>query len=324
MKSIYCFLIFLCSVALIGSCKPQGEVIEISPRKQGADLPSVCAGTLERLDSFPSKWVTDRNVDVWLPEGYTASQKYPVLYMHDGQMLFDSTKTWNKQEWAVDEVMTQLIRAGKIKPCIVVGVWNGGKTRHPDYFPQKPFNSLSETFRDSLLHEARRISGQDLMAVEVRSDAYLRFLVEELKPFIDKQYATKKGKESTFIAGSSMGGLISMYAICEYPEVFAAAACLSTHWIGTFSVEGNPIPKAFHDYLANHLPNPENHRIYFDYGTATLDSLYEPFQLQADAVMKSKGYGETNWKTLKFEGADHSERAWQARLHIPFEFLMGR
>jgi enterochelin esterase-like enzyme len=158
----------------------------------------------------------------------------------------------------------------------------------------------------------------------VQSDNYLRFIVKELKPFIDSTFSTLPGREHTFIAGSSMGGLISMYAFCEYPLVFGGAACLSTHWPGIFSMENNPVPTAFFRYLQSALPAPDGRRIYFDYGTATLDALYPPLQQQADQVMKAKGYGPANWKTLEFRGEDHSENAWKKRLAIPVLFLIGR
>ncbi len=281
-------------------------------------------GTLERLEQFPSRYVAPRPVDVWLPAGYNQSTPCQVLYMHDGQMLFDSTTTWNQQEWGVDECLTQLIADKKIEPTIVVAVWNAGEGRHPEYFPQKPFEKLPVDFRDSLLQQAKRNAQTPLFSKNIVSDNYLKFLTEELKPFIDEKYATKKGVEHTFMAGSSMGGLISIYAICEYPGIFGGAACLSTHWPGIFSVENNPIPAAFTDYLANHLPDPASHKIYFDYGTATLDSLYEPLQLQVDTVMRQAGFTEENWITLKFPGADHSERAWRDRLATPMLFLLGK
>jgi predicted alpha/beta superfamily hydrolase len=121
-----------------------------------------------------------------------------------------------------------------------------------------------------------------------------------------------------------MGGLISLYAICEYPKVFGGAACMSTHWLGTFSTENNPIPAAFMAYLKNNLPSPKNHKIYFDYGSKTLDSLYQPYQQQVDAVMKAKGYTAKNWMTKQFIGADHSEKSWNKRLDVPIVFLLGK
>ncbi|MFM8911463.1 MAG: alpha/beta hydrolase-fold protein, partial [Flammeovirgaceae bacterium] len=93
-----------------------------------AQLPNVPYGKIERLESFQSKYVTPRHVDVWLPEGYTPQKKYAVLYMHDGQMLFDSTTTSNKQSWKVSEVMHQLRSNEAVRDVLVVGVWSGGAT----------------------------------------------------------------------------------------------------------------------------------------------------------------------------------------------------
>lgn len=282
----------------------------------------VASGTVERIDSFASEFIPARNVDVWLPDGYSEDQEYAVLYMHDGQMLFDSTTTWNKQEWTVDEKMGRLLDQEELQNTIVVGIWNT-EFRHSEYFPQIPFLSLPQAYQDSLLQPDPEDESGTLFKSSIASDDYLRFLVQELKPAIDQQYATLPDQEHTFIAGSSMGGLISMYAICEYPEVFGGAACLSTHWIGIFDTVNNPIPQAFEAYLEEHLPDPRDHKLYFDYGTETLDAFYEPFQLNIDTVMMKGDYTEQNWSTRKFEGADHSERAWASRLEIPLTFLLG-
>ena len=146
--------------------------------------------------------------------------------------------------------------------------------------------------------------------------------MKELKPLIDKKYSTHKDKAHTFIAGSSMGGLISMYAICEYPEVFGGAACLSTHWTGTFTKENNPFPESVLQYLSKNLPYPKNHKIYFDCGDQTLDALYPDIQKKADEIMKKSGFSDLNWKTLYFPGENHSEEAWSKRLQFPLEFLL--
>ena len=219
-----------------------------------AQLPKPSSGRIIRTENFSSKHVPARNVDVWLPDNYTASKKYAVLYMHDGQMLFDSSITWNKQEWGVDETLNQLMQQNKIRDCIVVGIWNGGKSRHPEYFPQKPFEALSKE-EQQLVYSAYRSGGQSIFSgLPISSDNYLKFLVEELKPFIDKNYSTKTDASNTFVAGSSMGGLISLYALCEYPTIFGGAACLSTHWPGLLSMENNPGPAVFFSYLKNLLP----------------------------------------------------------------------
>lgn len=287
--------------------------------EQKTPRPAVSTGRIERLDNFKSKHIASRHVDVWLPNGYSEHDRYPVLYMHDGQMLYDASTTWNKQAWDVSSVLGALIVSGEIPPCIVVGIWNSVEGRHGDYFPQKPFNSLPEPSQKKIL--AGMAAGADGKS-GIRSDSYLRFIVEELKPAIDQRYATRPDRENTFIAGSSMGGLISMYALCEYPDHFYGAACLSTHWIGVGPQPDNPIPAAFAAYLERALPDPATHKLYFDFGTETLDAHYEPHQRLVDEIMRDKGYDDTNWLTLKFDGANHSEQAWNDRLDLPIKFLM--
>jgi predicted alpha/beta superfamily hydrolase len=147
------------------------------------------------------------------------------------------------------------------------------------------------------------------------SGNYLRFLVEELKPAMDAQYRTMPDQPHTLVMGSSMGGLASLNALECYPQVFGGAACLSTHW----PAGGNLLV----DDLAAHLPPPGSHRLYFDYGTATLDALYEPFQTRFDAQLAAAGYTNgKDWMTLKFEGAEHCEAAWRQRVEIPLRFLL--
>lgn len=283
-------------------------------------LPTVVSGKIERIEHFQSKYVTSRNIDIWLPEGYSDQKKYSVLYMHDGQMLFDPEQTWTKQAWNIDDVATHLFSNTQIKSFIVVGIWNGGKTRHPDYFPQKPFERLSQTEKDTVSAQLKR-AGRTKDIFKSQSGNYLKFIVNELKPYVDKRYAVYTNRENTFIAGSSMGGLISIYAICEYPKIFGGAACLSTHWVGSFTLEHNPFPGSFIKYLSDNIPNPKNHSIYFDCGDKTLDALYPEIQKKVDSIMVLKGYNKNNWVTKYFPGEDHSEQSWNKRLNIPLEFL---
>ena len=302
---------------LVGmSCNPAKE-----GEKKLAEYGSV-QGNLNRIEMFESRYVKSRNIDIWTPSDYSDSIRYRVLYMHDGQMLFDSTISWNKQEWGVDECIQKLLEKDLIEPTIVVGIWNTD-LRHSEYLPEKPFQDLTEIAQDSFLRMYRG-TGNPLFRENVQSDAYLQFIVQELKPYIDQEYSTLKTREHTFIAGSSMGGLISLYALCEYPDIFGGAACLSTHWPGIFSIENNPFPESMFDYLGLNLPESKDHRIYFDYGTETLDSLYEPFQLTVDSILEVKGYDEESFISLKYEDADHSERSWQKRLHHPVKFLLDR
>jgi len=286
-----------------------------------AQTVQVTTGKVERIEKFKSQFIDARHVDVWLPEGYSDKEKYSVLYMHDGQMLFDPASTWNKQAWQVDSIAGKLIGEKQIQKCIIVGIWNNGQKRHPEYFPEKVYPTFSveqKKFISDILIKRKKIDSE----FKPISDNYLEFIVTELKPYIDKTYSTYKDRKHTFISGSSMGGLISLYAICEYPKVFGAAACLSTHWTGIYQNNDNPIPDAIISYLKKNLPNPKNHKIYFDYGDKTLDSLYRPWQEKVDVVMKAKGFTPKNWKTQFFEGKDHSEESWRERFLIPFEFLL--
>lgn len=273
-----------------------------------SEAPSVAPGTLVQIDSASSQFVGARPVTIWLPPGYEtdADARYPVIYLQDGQNLFDPEAT-AFGEWGVDEAMAQLIAENKIRPAIIVGVWNTA-LRFEEYMPQKAVRGEAvATGVDAY---------ESFPANTIISDNYLRFLVDELKPYIDKTYRTRTGAGDTFIMGSSMGGLISAYAASEYPQVFGAAACLSTHWPAG---DGAVI-----DYLDAHLPPPDGHRFYFDYGTETLDAAYEPYQMRMDAVMEARGYRRgVDWETRKFDGAPHNEIAWRARVHIPLQFLLG-
>jgi len=280
-------------------------VVEREPEAIAA--PGV-TGTLLRHQDFPSRHVAPRSVDVWLPPGYgdDPDRRYPVLYMHDGQNLFDPAMTYAGIDWDVDGAMARLIDEGAVRPAIVVEIWNTPR-RLLEYMPRQPVAADMVT---------TGVEGFDPFPRDaVVSDAYLRFIVGELKPAIDERYRTLPGRGDTFIAGSSMGGLVSLYAVAEYPEVFGGAAALSTHWPAG---DGTMI-----DWLASHLPDPHDHRFYFDHGTTTLDAAYAPYQQRMDELMREAGYEQgANWQTHRFEGAEHNEAAWRERLHLPLQFLL--
>jgi esterase/lipase superfamily enzyme len=278
----------------------------------------LAGGKLIRVDSFPSKNIVPRPVDVWLPENYSSAKKYAVLYMHDGQNLFDANTTWNKQEWMIDENATKLMNEGTVKDFIVVGIHNIPKIRWQDLYPEKAMDFLSKEDKETMYAEAKKTN----FSTNLKGDEYLKFLVKELKPYIDKTYSVFTNKENTFVAGSSMGGLMSMYAVAEYPTIFAGAACFSTHWVGGSPKENNPLPVAIFNYLEANLPDSESHKMYFDYGNKTLDAFYPQYAPKVDSIFKNGGYDDTNFKNLYFEGTDHSERSWQKRLEFPLTFLL--
>jgi enterochelin esterase-like enzyme len=320
-------LIYILAMVILCSCKNEikdiamvipADTSSVEPKKVEGDF---SGGTLLRIDDFPSNYIPPRKVDIWLPENYSKNKKYAVLYMHDGQMLFDSTITWNHQEWKVDEVSTRLMNDSITKDFIVVAPYNINELRHSEYFPQKPFESLSESIKDSLSDEAK----QNNFKLDIStSDNYLKFIVKELKPYVDANYSVSTGQQNTFVAGSSMGGLISMYAICEYPKTFGGAACLSTHWPGGNPNDSDLLADAFFEYMKVNVPSPENHKFYFDYGTETLDKFYPKYAPKVNKIFRDKGYNQSNYRNLKFEGANHSELAWQKRLNIPLAFLLAK
>lgn len=279
-------------------------------------------GYLHCIPSFPSEEAEPRPVYVWVPDQIEPGQRYPVVYMHDGQALFHIEDNWNGKTWDVDEVAHHLISKGELPPFIVVGVWNTGVYRHADYFPQKAWDLIPESFNAAIIENLETGNKARYRDSLPRSDAYLRFLVKELKPYVDARFPTLQGPRYTSVMGSSMGGLISMYAICEYPEVFGAAACLSTHWIGKWDDTDNPIPNALLDYMRSHLPGPHSHRLYFDHGTTGIDALYPLHQERVDALMSARGFTPQNWVTRVFDGAGHDETDWNNRLRIPLTFLI--
>ncbi len=272
--------------------------------------PLNATGRTESWQRVPSRHVDARDVDVWLPPSYgrDPQRRYPVLYMHDGQNLFDPALGYTGVDWDIDGAMTRLIDARDIREAIVVGVWNT-PLRFAEYMPKAPVRT--ETVSSGV--EGRLIGRTE----DIRSDGYLRFLVDELKPFIDTQYRTLPGRDDTFAMGSSMGGLISAYAVAQYPEVFGGIGAVSTHWP---ACEGCVV-----DWLGAHLPDPRTHRLYFDHGTAGLDALYPPHQVRMDAALRAGGYIEgKHAMTHRFEGADHNEAAWRERVEIPLRFLLAR
>jgi len=303
------YFLLLCSLLIISQC-----VRTVDKNATPGN------GELIKIESFPSVYVASRTILVWLPSDYDSTKKYAVVYMHDGQMLFDSTITWTQKEWKVDETMTRLLKNHDIRDAIVVGIPNSGINRWAEYVPQ--------VILDNLPPESREIVESRWLNHNPSSDHYLKFITTELKPFIDHHYSTLSDVSNTFIMGSSMGGIISLYAICEYPDVFGGAGCLSTHW--PLNIPGGDdtgidfdVPSLFRHYLSTHLPSPSNHKIYFDYGSTTLDAVYKPYQTLVDSLMIQKGYTSKNWMTREFPGEEHSEVAWAKRLHVPLEFLLG-
>jgi predicted alpha/beta superfamily hydrolase len=225
-----------------------------------------------------------RRVWIYLPEGYTSSgRKYPVMYMHDGQNLFDEA-TSAFGEWGVDEALDTLGREGA--EMIVVGIDNGAATRINEYSPyDMPKYGKGE------------------------GEQYVEFLVKTLKPYIDKHYRTKKDEDNTFIAGSSMGGLISFYAILKYPKVFGVAGVFSpAFWI-------TPQLKNIDPKQAKKVKG----KIYFYGGQQESESMVPDMLAVFDQMRRhSKAKMET---VIRAEGK-HNEPTWRAEFPLFVRWLM--
>ena len=300
-------LLFAASPALAGD--PMGPV-------------HVSAGTIVDLGILKSKYADPRRVVVWLPSGYRANgPRYAVLYMHDGQNLFDKETAGYGMEWQTDETLDRLIQEKKVRPTIVVGIWNTPK-RLQEYVPSKAFNGLPPSYRDKI----RALYGGDPL-----SDGYLKFIVRELRPMIDSRFNVKTDRADTAIIGSSMGSLISLYAIDEYPEIFGGAGMMSTHWPLVITPDNKQISSkeyeivssAFERYLAPALPDPASHKLYFDHGSETLDANYARYQDRVDAVVRRRGYRQwENMLSLSYPGEKHNEISWASRMAVPLQFLL--
>jgi enterochelin esterase-like enzyme len=265
-------------------------------------------GTLVYWTDFSSTILgAARHVSVWLPPGYDqdTERRYKVLYMSDGQNLFDPRIANTGVDWGVDEAVAALAEEGAIEPVIVVGVWS----------------SAARGFEYSPWHGAPN---------------YARFLIEELMPRVDAEFRTLKGPEHTVHMGSSMGGLLSFYLATKHPDVFGACGCVSTHFPLSEAVVAqyfpmaekpanpDPTPYILKDIAAG-LSIPVGVRLWFDYGGKGLDAEYGPTHAALREALVAKGLREGEDFVIRaYEGADHNETSWRARLKDPLRFLYGK
>jgi enterochelin esterase-like enzyme len=303
-------LIILLSVFMVqcASTDESNQAVEYVEKVQSEFI----SGQLDRY-LFKPEDLNERFVDVWIPEAFEPDTAYSVIYMHDGQMLFDESSTWNGQEWRVDETLTRLMEAGKIPPTIVVGIWNADDQRTAEYFPEDALSLIDGVISDDLLSN---------IPDEFRANRYVDFLAESVIPFVEENYPVIKNRDGRFVIGSSYGGLISLYTLTKYPKLFSGVGALSTHWPGTYE-SNDEIPDGIREYLRRNLPAAGTHKIYYDHGTETLDSLYAPYQQKVDAMMVELGFTpDVDFKTEVYEGTNHSENAWADRFEVPVRYLL--
>jgi hypothetical protein len=269
---------------------------------------------------FPFKDSSNRKVLIWLPSNYNPKVKYATIYMHDGQMLFDATTTWNKKEWRVDETADSLISNGITRPFIVVGIYNDPPNRYAEFFPQQTAEYMDTAYVNKLK--------KTLWNGELRADYYLEWMTKELIPFVESTYNVSHKSADRFLIGSSMGGLISLYGLTQKPKTFGGAACLSIHTpMINFQMTGddamNQLVLPFNAYLSKKLPSPNKVKIYIDRGTETLDANYGPYHEVLINTLQSCGYQTgPNFLPLVWDKTGHDEVPWANRLAVPIKFLL--
>jgi predicted alpha/beta superfamily hydrolase len=245
---------------------------------------------LRRHDGFSSAYLDRRDIVVWLPQEYDVDTRYPVLYMHDGQNLFDPETAFQKgQHWRLGETAGELIAARRIEPLIIVGINNTGPRRLQEYTPTR---------------DARLGGG--------RAPDYGRMIVEELKPYIDETYRTRPDAAGTAIGGSSLGGLVTLYLGLTYPRVFSRLAVLS--------------PSVWWDRrailrLVRQTRAKPPLRIWVDMGTAEGRRGLEDARLLKAALVGAGWEIGRDLHYAEYEGATHSEEAWAARVGPVLEWL---
>lgn len=274
-------------------------------------------GRLIEYRGIAAAGLPPQQLSIWLPPGYDNSGKrYPVLYMHDGHNLFDRRNSNFDKIWAADRAMRAAMAKG-IEPRIIVGIWAPGVDRFREYLPAPAYATAPPELRARM----------DVMAKgPVISEAYLAWIADVLKPWVDRSFRTRGGAVDTAIVGSSMGGLMSCYAIAARPEVFGRAACMSSHWPAAIpdAVAGYDAQaaKVWRNYFSSTLGKPDARRVWMDHGDATLDKFYAPYQKEVDRAFSSAGWQEgVDFESRFYPGAPHDENAWADRLPEVLEWL---
>lgn len=313
-------LISLCLISTVSrAALPHHEIIT-------SGVPKPSEGTVTRLSVYSTYLNDNMTVDVWMPEGYTEGEHYPVVYTHDGQNLFDPSMQPSGVVWEVDRACGRLAADPDFAMPIIVGISNREALRPNDLFPEKSLNYISP---DDVAHTFIYYNLNNTFY----GDEYAAFIARELKPLIDSLFATEPSRSHTFVMGSSMGGLASLYIMCEYPELFGGAACLSTHWVGSlvFNANGAMIDDevcafAMLDYMSDNLPVDTPHRLYLDQGTVDWDACYQKYEVIAREIAREKGYREDNSRlyTHTAIGAGHNQWYWQQRVNLPLGFLLSK
>jgi enterochelin esterase-like enzyme len=252
----------------------------------------VSAGQFRKHVQFRSRFLRNqRDLIVYLPPGYNEQpwRRFPVLYLHDGQNLFDRATAFAGQDWNIQGSADYLIQSGAVEPLLIVGIYNTGKSRIYEYTPTK----------------VPKLGGG-------RADRYAKFLIQEVIPLVHQQYRALPDASQTGIGGSSLGGLVSLHFGLKYPQTFGRIAALSP------SVWWHQ--RAIHRFAAAATPEPRP-RIWLDIGTREGPRIVQDVEQLRDILLK-KGWREgEDLHYARVEGAEHNEASWSQRVGPFLQFL---
>ena len=309
------FVIFLCSLSA-----------------SFASTEEVVYGMLSE-EVFESNFLGERRLLIYCPNKDEIDQDTTFIIIQDGQYLFDGKVNWVNEEWGIDETLQSLDDRNKLPNIVIVGVenaagTNGGKLvdesrRYAEYFPKEAINYFGFGFRKFAYRNF----------VDLEKFNYIKFLEEELIPFLEDKFERDMNSKNMGILGSSMGGLISLNALIELPHRFGFAASVSTHWIGIRPLDyallpfrneikffGDPYTtKAIYSYITDNIDVLKDKKIYLDRGTESLDQFYEGPQNKIDEFFSSNAL---TFQSLVFDGFGHNPKDFGKRFEGALNFLL--
>ena len=262
-----------------------------------------------------------RDIFVWVPDAVYPGERFPVLYMQDGQNLFDARLVAFGTAWEADRSIARLGEGGAISPAIIVGIASTAD-RFREYAPELILDRLAEP---------ARLAVEAAWGGSAQSGRYAQMVMEDIRPLIDAHFPTIAAASATFVGGSSLGAVAAAELLARYPDHFAGAALLSAHFSLLPVTGAEPLPAGFAEqvtlavgmFAQTCLPPAGRHRIWLDRSTLGIDAFYPPSHAAFVAALTELGYVEgIDLAARVYPGVGHDEDAWRSRLDDAFSFLL--